>query len=90
MSIRVAIHKTHRQYTGGADEVQVQGATVGQCLERLIERYPEMQAVLFDGKGMLKKTIEIYLNLESAYPGELKRAVKDGDSIHIALMLAGG
>jgi len=49
-----------------------------------------MKAILFDRKGRIKNTIEIYVNMESAYPDELKKPVKNGDVIHIALMLAGG
>jgi hypothetical protein len=46
--------------------------------------------MLFDKKGTLLNAIEIYINLKSAYPGELVKPVKDGDDIHITLMLAGG
>ncbi|PIP35447.1 MAG: ThiS family protein [Desulfobacterales bacterium CG23_combo_of_CG06-09_8_20_14_all_52_9] len=90
MSIDIAIHKTHRQFAGGAERVSVEGKTVGQCLDRLIQQYPQMKAILFDRKGRIKNTIEIYVNMESAYPDELKKPVKNGDVIHIALMLAGG
>jgi molybdopterin converting factor small subunit len=90
MSITLNIHKTHRQYTSGLETVQVGGNTVGDCLSALIERFPEMKAALFDGKGKLKNQIEIYLNMESAYPDELKKTVHPGDEIYITVMLAGG
>ena len=41
-------------------------------------------------KGKLKNIIELYLNQESTYPEELAKAVKDGDDIHITVLLAGG
>jgi molybdopterin converting factor small subunit len=90
MSVSVNIHKTHRQYTSGLDTVQVDGDTIGNCLDALIGRFPEMKAALFDGKGKLKNQIEIYLNMESAYPDELKKKVQAGDEIYITVMLAGG
>ena len=34
--------------------------------------------------------VEVYVNLESAYPDELAKQVKDGDEIHLTYMLAGG
>jgi hypothetical protein len=34
--------------------------------------------------------VEIYVNLESAYPDELARPVKNGDAISITLTIAGG
>jgi len=90
MNVTLNIHKTHRQYTSGLDTVRVDGDTIGNCLNALVERFPEMEAALFDGKGKLKNQIEIYLNMESAYPDELKKKVQAGDEIYITVMLAGG
>lgn len=90
MSVTLNIHKTHRQYTSGLDTIQVEGDTVGNCLNSLIGRFPEMKAAIFDGNGKLKNQIEIYLNMESTYPDELKKKVQAGDEIYITVMLAGG
>ncbi|MFO8089641.1 MAG: MoaD/ThiS family protein [Desulfatiglandaceae bacterium] len=88
--VNVHIHKTHRRYTGGSEVVAVQGDTVGKCIDDLLRRYPGMREVLFDSRGALRSTIEIYVNLESAYPDELRKPVRDGDEIHLTLLLAGG
>lgn len=90
MSIKINIHKTHRQFTNGLDIVEVDGNTVGACLDNLVRQFPDMGKVLFNKKGKLVNVIEIYVNLKSAYPDELARQVKDGDNIHITLMIAGG
>ena len=90
MSVNINSHKTHRQDTGGKENIEVQGRTIGQCIQQLIGQYPEMEKNIFAGDGKLKNNIEIYLNMESAYPDELKKPTKDGDEIHITVMLAGG
>jgi molybdopterin converting factor small subunit len=90
MSVTVNLHKTHRQFASGLESVEVEGHTVGECLDALAGRFPGMKDALYDGRGRLKNQIEIYLNMESAYPDELKRSVKPGDQIHITVMLAGG
>lgn len=90
MSIKIHLHKTHRQYTDGLGKADVEGKTVGECLQQLVGRYPDLENALFDGRDKLKKTIEIYLNMESTYPEELAKPTKAGDEIHIILMLAGG
>ena len=90
MSIKVHIHKTHRQFTNGLDVVEVEGNTVGDCLNQLVGQFPGIETEIFDKKGNLRNIIEIYLNLESAYPDELAKPVKDGDDIHLTLILAGG
>ncbi len=90
MTVNVHIHKTHRQYTDGKDVVQTKGSIVEDCLKSLVQQYPAMKDALFDTKGKLRGTIEIYINNESAYPDELKKTVNDEDTIHITFMLAGG
>lgn len=90
MSIRVHIHKTHRQYTNGMEAVEVEGSTVGECLRHLVGQFPDMEKELFGKKGNLLNIIEIYINTESAYPDELAKPVRDGDEIYITFMLAGG
>jgi molybdopterin converting factor small subunit len=90
MSIEINLHKTHRQYTDGLEVVEVDGGTVGECLTRLIKRFPALEKGLFTGKGKLRNNVEIYLNMESAYPDELAKPVKDGDKIHLTLILTGG
>lgn len=90
MPIKLNIHKTHRQYTQGMESIEVEGRTVGECLEKLVESFPGMREALFRSPGELRHEIEIYLNMESAYPDELKKPVKAGDEIFITLMLAGG
>ena len=90
MTVKINLHKTHREFTDGREIVEVAGNTVGTCIEDLVKRYPGLKAKLFDEKGILRNFIEIYLNMESAYPDELKRSTKDGDEIHIVILLAGG
>jgi molybdopterin converting factor small subunit len=90
VSITINVHKTHREFTDGTEKLAVNGQTVGECIQDMISRYPGMKAAIFDAKGKLLNQIEIYLNMESAYPDELKKPVKEGDEIHIAVMLAGG
>ena len=90
MSISVYIHSTHRNHTDGKKVVEVEGKTVGDCLRAVADRYPGMRDKLFDDRGNLSTSLEIYVNLESAYPNELKKPVKAGDEIYLTLLLAGG
>ena len=90
MSIKVNIHKTHRQYTDGLPVVEVKGNTVGDCLGNLVKQFPGIEKGIFDKKSNLLNAVEIYVNQESAYPDELAKPVSDGDEIYLTLMLAGG
>jgi molybdopterin converting factor small subunit len=90
MAVKVNLHLTLRQYTNDQETVEVEGKTVGECLKNLVKRYPAMESSIFAKNGKLANIVEIYLNLQSAYPNELARPVKDGDEIHVTMMLSGG
>jgi molybdopterin converting factor small subunit len=90
MAVKVHIHTTHRQFTNGLEVVDVQGNTVGECLNQLIKQFPGMEKALFAKKDKLLNIVEIYVNHVSAYPNELVKPVKGGDEIHLVIMLAGG
>jgi len=90
VSVQINLHKTHRRYTNGQETINVEGETVGQCLEDLVVKYPPLRKEVFVKAGKLNPLMEIYLNGESAYPNELAREVKEGDRINLIYMLAGG
>jgi molybdopterin converting factor small subunit len=90
MPVKIHTHITHRQFTNGLDVVPVEGNTVGECLNHLIRQYPQMEKALFAKKDKLLNVVEVFVNHETAYPNELLKPVKDGDEIHLLVMLAGG
>jgi molybdopterin converting factor small subunit len=90
VAVKVNLHLTLRQFTNGQEMIEVDGKTVGECLKNVIKKYPAMESSIFGKNGKLSNIVEIYLNLQSAYPNELARPVKDGDEIHVTMMLAGG
>ncbi len=90
MPAKVNIHTTHRQFTNGLEVVAVEGNTVGECLNHLIKQFPGMEKALFAKKDKLLNVVEVFINHETAYPNELVKPVKDGDEIHLVIMLAGG
>jgi molybdopterin converting factor small subunit len=90
MPVKVHIHITHRQFTNGLEVVVVEGNTVGECLNHLIKQFPGMEKALFSKKDKLLNVVEVFVNHATAYPDELLKPVKDGDEIHLVVMLAGG
>ena len=90
MSVKVHIHATHRRFTDGQEVVEVEGNTVGECLNHLIRKFPGMEKAIFARKDRLHNIVEVYLNHASAHPNELVKSVRDGDEIHLIIMLAGG
>ena len=90
MGITVNIHQALRHLTNKQATVSVSGTTVSECLDDLIQRFPEMKPKLFGKNGKLLHYIDIYVNRDSSYPEDLAKPVKDGDRLSITFMIAGG
>ena len=90
MPVKIHIHITHRQFTNGLDMIPAEGNTVGECLNDLVRQYPGMEKALFAKKDKLLNVVEVFVNHAPAFPNELIKPVKDGDDIHLLVMLAGG
>lgn len=90
MSVKININPLLYQYTNEQKIAEVNGDTVGQCLDHLVEQFPDIRKAIFDKNGKLLNYIDIYVNRESAYPEELAKPVKEGDELHIVITIAGG
>ena len=76
-------HQTNNQRVA-----EVNGNTVGECLEHLVEQVPRLG--LFDKNGELQSYLLISFNKEVICQKELDKPVKDGDELSIMLVDIGG
>lgn len=90
MSIEVNIPPFLQSLAGGIKKVNVEGGTVGECLEALGRKYPQLEEKLFTPEGGLSKGLNIFINGQSAYPGEFEKPVHPGDKIHVTYVMLGG
>ena len=90
MAITVRIPTPLRTLTGGADEVAIEGSTVGELIDNLEKKHPGLKERLCDEKGV-RRFVNIYQNEEDIrFLDSLDTAVKEGDSISIVPAIAGG
>ena len=90
MSVTININPSLTYLTEGQTKMEVNGKNVGECLQQLVTRFPDLKSWLFAKNGKLNNFIDIFVNAESAYPEELAKPVKDGDELHIIAILSGG
>ena len=83
MSVTVNIPSGLQDCTNGQAIVEVNGNTVGQCLDELVKQFPSIEKELFDNKGELLSYVHVYVNLENSYPQGLGKLVADGDQFDI-------
>ena len=90
MSVKVDIPSYLQPYTNNTEVVEVNGSTVGECINHLIKQFPTMKKMLFAKNGRLHSYVGIYINGEDAYPDELAKPLKDGDALYILYIIGGG
>ncbi|GIW41211.1 MAG: MoaD family protein [Candidatus Binatia bacterium] len=91
MAVRVRIPTPLRRFTGGSEEVGVQGTTVADVVEDLERQFPGIKERLCDEQGRVRRFVNIYVNGDDIrFLGNLETPVKDGDELSIVPAIAGG
>ncbi len=85
MSVTLWLSKNLSRVAGGTEGFEVDGETVGDCVNDLISIVPAMKGALFY-ESRLNRAVEVQLNKASIDDGDgLTRKVRDGDEIRITL-----
>jgi len=88
---KVHIPTPLRQYAGKQPSIEVRGSTVGEALNGLVAKHPDLRRHLYTNDGKLRAFVNVYLNDEDVrYLQKEATAVKDSDSISIVPSIAGG
>jgi molybdopterin/thiamine biosynthesis adenylyltransferase/rhodanese-related sulfurtransferase/molybdopterin converting factor small subunit len=88
---KVLIPTPLRQYADKKDSVELDGSTVGEVLNALTAKYPDLRKQLFNDEGKLRSFVNVYLNDEDIrYLKKDATAVAAGDTLSIVPSIAGG
>ena len=91
MAVTVRIPTPLRPFTDHRAAVDVEGATIGQILERLTASYDALRPHLYAADGTLRSFVNIYVNDEDVrYLDRERTAVRDSDIVSIVPSVAGG
>lgn len=90
MAVTVKIPAQLRALTDGEAETQVEGATVGDALDAVYERYASLKDRISE-EGEIRRFVNVYVSGEDIrFLDGLKTAVEDGAEITILPAVAGG
>lgn len=79
-----------RAYTGGASNIDVAGATVGEALMNLVEAHPDLRVHLFNDDE-LRSFVNIFIDDEDIrFMQGLDTEIAASDSLRIIPSIAGG
>jgi MoaD family protein len=90
MAVNVKIPTQLRAATDGESTAEVSGATVGEVLDALYERYGELRSRIAEDGG-LRRFVNVYVGGEDIrFLEGLDTPVSDGDEVTILPAVAGG
>jgi len=91
VSVVVRIPTVLRSAMGGQSQVAVEGATIGQVFEQLVNDFPAIKGQLLNDDGTMHRFLNVYVNDDDVrYLGGVETPVADGDEITLLPAVAGG
>ncbi|MEO3814664.1 MoaD/ThiS family protein [Sphaerisporangium sp. B11E5] len=91
MSVSVRIPTILRTYTDGASEVNGEGATLREVLQKLDADFPGIGARILDETGKIRRFVNVYVGEEDVrFADGLDTVTPEGAHISVIPAVAGG
>ncbi|MCI0344200.1 MAG: MoaD/ThiS family protein [Chloroflexi bacterium] len=80
-----------RPSVGGAREIELPGASVGEVVRELVARHPGLGGQVLSPDGSLNRYVNVYVNGQDVrYLGGLDTPVAAADEVQLLPAMAGG
>jgi sulfur-carrier protein len=90
VTVTVKIPAQLRAATGGEDEIEVEGATVGEALDAVFDQHDGLRQRITEDGG-LRRFVNVYVSGEDIrFQDGLETELDDGDEVQILPAVAGG
>jgi sulfur-carrier protein len=87
----VWIPQVLRAAAGGNKHLEFEGASVGEIVEGLVEKYPALRGQLMTPDGEMNRFVNVYLNGQDVrYLEGLATSVGERDEVRLLPAMAGG
>ncbi|MDQ2965449.1 MAG: MoaD/ThiS family protein [Chloroflexota bacterium] len=87
----VRIPTVLRPQVGGEKQLELEGGTVAQLVDSLVERFPALRSQLLTENGELNRFINVYVNGQDVrYLEGLETPVQPRDEVRLLPAMAGG
>ncbi len=91
MSVQVRVPTPLRRFTGGAEQVNADGASIAALVNDIEQNYPGIKERICDDQGNIRRFVNIFVNGDDIrFLDNLETALKDGDEVSIVPAIAGG
>ena len=80
-----------RPQTGGNDQVEIPASTVGEALNKLVEKHPAIKDRIYDEQNKLRRYVNIYLGDEDIrFLDNLDTKMEANSELSLVPAIAGG
>jgi molybdopterin synthase sulfur carrier subunit len=87
----VRIPTVLRPQVGGEKQLELEGGTVAQLVDSLVERFPALRSQLLTENGELNRFVNVYVNGQDVrYLQGLETPVQPRDEVRLLPAMAGG
>jgi molybdopterin converting factor small subunit len=86
----VKIPAPYRGPTGGADRVEVEGATVKECIQAVAEQFPGFGGQVWTDSYVVHRFVNLYINGDEIDREAIDTSVAASDEIEVLAAVAGG
>jgi molybdopterin synthase sulfur carrier subunit len=91
MTIHVSLPAQFAEMAGGAEEMEMEGATVGAVLGTLAAQHPPFRSLLWTRDGRLNPVVVIFVNGRQLPAGDpAATPLHDGDELLLISAVEGG
>ena len=91
MAVIVRIPTPLRKFTGDQADVEIDGSTVGEVIDKLEAQHAGIKERMVDEAGAIRRFVNVYVNEEDIrFLDGPDTDVKDGDQVTIVPAIAGG
>lgn len=87
----IVIPRPLQVHTGGQKRIAVQGATVVEALDNLVDRYPALRAHIFTVEGAIRPSLHLFLGEQEVHNLQGRPTpLAGGDRLIMVLPIGGG
>jgi hypothetical protein len=83
MSVKLHLSKFFSLFVENRDWVEVDGSNLGECLDELVNLFPNLKESLFSNTDTLQPYIEIVVNRETNVTTDMAKQIQPGNDIYI-------
>ena len=88
---RVKSPAAYQGPTRGQALVEVDGATVGSCIDAVEDRFPGFRAQVVDAEGRVHRFVNLFVNGDELDRGKaLEAPVEESDEVEVLAAIGGG